>query len=480
MMEEMCAVLREQQNEKPRKKVEDMIEIFEESDYTKNINEAILEYYEAQNNREIEAAKSKLNRTIKELEQMDRSNLSQLQIAAIHNNLGLAYLYIDELESQNQHYKAIKISLQHIKRKNFSLHDIIDKNTDHCEDEFDTAEWDVLKKKLFPGRNKNDYHINLQELKIKEIDSLEFSKEEYGLQKRLCLKDDYTYEHSLNVCAIALRAADLINENEEFELISDHDKKILAKAAMLHDIGKASKSIDGQDMIDDYILKAYRQGAITKQEFNQIKAHVMYGVDDLSAIYDKSDNDSQRILDIIEKHHERKDGRGYPKKIKLDENDILAQLIAFADTIEAMTAKGRLYQKTMSFDKIKIIFKEHLKKQFDSRILKLVFKHRSRHLLEKEVVELRKVSNNIQHKTNKMLSVEIREKIVIELNTFLNNLEIKNSKFSKEIIEYIRENGDLEKEDVTTILTNNCVTDSTKQEQILAKISKIHEDYHGE
>ena len=139
---------------------------------------------------------------------------------------------------------------------------------------------------------------------------------------------------------------------DEIERISDkycftlEDKKNIATASALHDIGKIG--------VDERILN--KPGKLTNQEFEEMKKHTLIGAEmiDRLDVY-KNEPLVHYIHDICRWHHERWDGRGYPDKLKGDEIPICAQIVALADVYDALTSK-RVYKDAYSHeDAIKMI-----------------------------------------------------------------------------------------------------------------------------
>lgn len=123
--------------------------------------------------------------------------------------------------------------------------------------------------------------------------------------------------------------------NEEIELISN--------AAAMHDIGKIS--------VPDYILN--KPGRLTKEEFEQMKKHTVYGCDILDMVpFFKGEPIFRYSYDICRHHHERWDGRGYPDGLKGEELSIGAQVVSIADVYDALVSE-RVYKKAFSRDKAK-------------------------------------------------------------------------------------------------------------------------------
>jgi putative nucleotidyltransferase with HDIG domain len=137
-------------------------------------------------------------------------------------------------------------------------------------------------------------------------------------------KDPYTFKHSERVAQYAVKIAKKLN-------LTKDQLKDLYFASELHDIGKVK--------VPEEVLN--KPGKLTKEEFELIKKHPSDGVELVK-------NTGYRHLEsIIEQHHERLNGSGYPNGIK--ENEILleAKIIAVCDTFDAMT-EDRAYRKAFT------------------------------------------------------------------------------------------------------------------------------------
>lgn len=137
-------------------------------------------------------------------------------------------------------------------------------------------------------------------------------------------KDMYTHKHSNRVQDYAMKISNKMQLSSEINYT-------LALASLFHDIGKC--------FVPDEILN--KPGMLTKDEFKYIERH---------------STDSRILLDgkfvekvgaIVEQHHERLDGTGYPKGLKEDEIFLESKIIAVADSYDAMTS-DRSYKKAMS------------------------------------------------------------------------------------------------------------------------------------
>ncbi len=153
--------------------------------------------------------------------------------------------------------------------------------------------------------------------------------------KVIDMKDKYTNGHSTRVAEYtAILAKELGYDDETVEKYRN--------IALLHDIGKVG--------VPPEVLN--KPGKLTDTEFNIIKSHSALGFNTLKNI-----SIMPELSIGAGAHHERPDGKGYPKGLKGDEIPRVAQIIAVADTFDAMYS-DRPYRKRMNFDKAVSIMKE--------------------------------------------------------------------------------------------------------------------------
>ena len=145
--------------------------------------------------------------------------------------------------------------------------------------------------------------------------------------KLLEIKDRYTAGHSNKVAHYSILVAERLH-------LSKQEIKTLEIAAVFHDIGKI--------VISDKILN--KKGKLSKVEFDEIKKHPVNGATVLRA---GGFHDS--ICEIVEQHHERWDGKGYPFGISENNIHLSARIIAVVDAYEAMTSE-RPYHIIKSHD----------------------------------------------------------------------------------------------------------------------------------
>ncbi|MBU1143351.1 MAG: diguanylate cyclase [Firmicutes bacterium] len=134
--------------------------------------------------------------------------------------------------------------------------------------------------------------------------------------------------------------------------ISKEEVDLLELAGMYHDIGKIS--------IPDAILN--KPGKLTYEEFEIIKTHTQAGYQILKAADEYSG-----LAEYALSHHERWDGKGYPKGLKETEIPLFSRIINVADSFEAMTA-DRPYRKGMSVEEAIAEIKRCSGSQFDPHI----------------------------------------------------------------------------------------------------------------
>lgn len=124
-------------------------------------------------------------------------------------------------------------------------------------------------------------------------------------------------------------------------------------SAFLHDVGKKC--------IPEEILE--KTGKLTDAEFHEIRKHPEYGYNllKLGPIGSKQD-----VLFGIVQHHERCDGSGYPAKLKKDQINELARIIAILDIYDAMAANRSYARRCSPFDILGVLYEDVLKGKLDT------------------------------------------------------------------------------------------------------------------
>jgi putative nucleotidyltransferase with HDIG domain len=129
-------------------------------------------------------------------------------------------------------------------------------------------------------------------------------------------RDRYTAEHSLRVAANAAAIAKAMRLGSE-------TVENVRLAARVHDLGKIA--------LPDEIL--HKQGSLTAEESALMKDHPRHGSEILSKL-----PQYRKGREIVLAHHERVDGKGYPRGLTADRIPIGAQIVAVAEALDAMTS----------------------------------------------------------------------------------------------------------------------------------------------
>jgi putative nucleotidyltransferase with HDIG domain len=165
-------------------------------------------------------------------------------------------------------------------------------------------------------------------------------------------RDHYTYSHSDNVT----RYSELIARqmNVEMQYIED-----IKDACQLHDLGKIG--------VHDNVLS--KPGALTPDEFNEIKEHSQKGAQILEPL-----KFMDKVIDIVKHHHERWDGKGYPDGLKGEGIPLGARIMSVADSYDAMVS-ARPYRKVgLSVNEAIEEVKKNSGVQFDPAVVEAFLK----------------------------------------------------------------------------------------------------------
>jgi len=172
-----------------------------------------------------------------------------------------------------------------------------------------------------------------------------------ALAETIDAKSPWTAGHSERVTEIALG----IGREMAYGTTELND---LRMAGLLHDIGKIAT---GEAILD-------KPGPLTEEEFGEIKKHPARGAEILCHVTRLTS-----ILPMIRSHHERYDGKGYPRGLKGADIPLSARILMVADTIDAMGAE-RPYRKGLPKEKIISELKRCSGTQFDPKVVEAYFK----------------------------------------------------------------------------------------------------------
>ena len=134
---------------------------------------------------------------------------------------------------------------------------------------------------------------------------------------RLKTADDYTYMHSVAVCALMIALARQLGLDEQ-------QTRDAGMAGLLHDLGKA--------LIPVEVLN--KPGKLTDEEFKLVKTHPEEGY----KLLQNGKGISEVTLDVCLHHHEKMDGSGYPKGLNSEAISLYAKMGAVCDVYDAITS----------------------------------------------------------------------------------------------------------------------------------------------
>lgn len=142
-------------------------------------------------------------------------------------------------------------------------------------------------------------------------------------------KDSYTRGHCDRVSAYSVLIGKYLG-------LTSNQLDLLRVGGLFHDIGKSG--------IPDNIL--FKNNKLTDDEYSTMKTHSSIGANILSdSIIFKN------LIPIVEHHHERYDGNGYPSRLSGENIPYLARITSVSDTFDAMTS-NRVYRDALPLDSV--------------------------------------------------------------------------------------------------------------------------------
>lgn len=185
----------------------------------------------------------------------------------------------------------------------------------------------------------------------------------YALVRLAELREKFTGAHIERTASLCKLLTELIRAEGIHKDEVDQDYvESMCLASPLHDIGKVG--------IPDAIL--LKPGKLTEEEFEVMKTHVDIGVAALRSLCEITPEDDllKMGIDVIQYHHEKWDGSGYPQGLKETEIPLPGRIMAIVDVYEALRSK-RVYKEPFSHEHSCNIIFEDRGTHFDPQLVDL-------------------------------------------------------------------------------------------------------------
>ena len=189
-----------------------------------------------------------------------------------------------------------------------------------------------------------------------------------GLANLIENRDMETGEHVARTSAYVKLLAELcVKDGVYTDKLNKHFIELLYTLAPMHDIGKI--------VVSDRILK--KPGKLTPEEYEEMKKHAAVGGDVVREVLNGITDEEyvEFASDIATYHHERWDGKGYPKGLKEEEIPLSARIMAIADVFDALVSE-RCYKKPIPYEQAFKIMEEDAGHHFDPKLIEVFLKHK--------------------------------------------------------------------------------------------------------
>jgi HD-GYP domain-containing protein (c-di-GMP phosphodiesterase class II) len=255
---------------------------------------------------------------------VDRLISSGVPYVEIDDALGCGPIEVEALQSRSEAHLVDRIGeniTDHNRRQSYQLRNLV---TPAKRAEYNRAVRSVARSKSVVGklfdaaRLGNDIPVAEALKLVEEIDEM-FERGESMLLDVVRMKtaDEYTYLHSVAVCALMLKFARYLDMPAD-------EMRECGLAGLLHDVGKMR--------IPASML--HKPGSLTDEEFEVVKSHAQQGFQTLQSVPDLP----VAALDVALLHHEKIDGSGYPLGLSGEQIPHIARMGAICDVYDALTS----------------------------------------------------------------------------------------------------------------------------------------------
>jgi response regulator RpfG family c-di-GMP phosphodiesterase len=215
----------------------------------------------------------------------------------------------------------------------------------------------ILQNKVLDSVKKEQKSLEMKNIQLEQTENVTI----YALAYQAEMRDLETGYHLEKTAGYTAIIADELSKLPKYSSYLTQDYIIdLVKASPLHDIGKVG--------VPDSILK--KPDKLTDEEFTIMKKHSEYGAEILRRAEEKLKfkNFLSLAIDLVEYHHEKWDGTGYPSGLKGEEIPLSARIMAIADVYDAIRSK-RCYKKGYSHEITADIIKRERGFHFDPDVV---------------------------------------------------------------------------------------------------------------
>ena len=171
-----------------------------------------------------------------------------------------------------------------------------------------------------------------------------------ALARTVDAKSPWTAGHSERVTDLALKIGQVMG-------LEKKDLGVLRRAGLLHDIGKIGIPVAILD----------KKGKLTYEEYRIVKNHPSIGARILEPI-----SAYAQVIPMVEQHHEKFDGTGYPHEISGESICLGARILALADVFDALTSE-RPYRPGWEWERVYKLIREEAGRHFDPKVVEAFF-----------------------------------------------------------------------------------------------------------